>query len=220
MLGCDMMDDDYTLSLAQIAQLLNDAQVDIAESTVRKYAKLYKEFLPSRKLEGVRWEKFQPTATEIIKRIFTLSEAGSSRHDIKAQLKTDGYTITIEGEADATANEPAQPYNHTPPTASQQHGNHLPDLQAQHSDLIADYNASVMREAAASLQLYHRLVEEKNYQIEELEALTERLKRDKAAIEKKYKAELNNVLGEVVQWQARASKKRKQKPQRQLEPAG
>ena len=194
------MDADYTLSLSQIAQQLNRERVDIAESTVRKYAKLYREFLPSRKLEGVRWERYPTYAHDVIKRIFELSESGKSRHEIKHVLKADGHGVTLDGESAEvtdTANEPAQPYDNTPLSLQPQHDDTLLMLQRQQGNLIDAHNARLAKSALDSLEWYRGLLEEKDLQITELEQLAERLKAEKQEIvekETRMKEEYRDVL--------------------------
>jgi hypothetical protein len=200
------MSQEYTLSLAQIAQRLNGEGHDIADSTVRKYARLYKEYLPSRKLEGERWVKYPFDSVEIIRRIFVQSNGGKSRHEIKAGLDAEGLVKTLEGEAgepDATVNEPAQSYDHTPSASSPQHNDDIPNLPQRYSDMIARYNESLSRSAIASLELHRTLLQEKDIQLKELEGLTKRLKEEKQELEQKFKDELSKVLDHVVQWKAR-----------------
>lgn len=201
------MADDYTLSLSQVAQLLNDEKVEIAESTVRKYAKLYKEFLPSRKQEGVRWEKYPPTCIDIIRRIFTLSESGKNRHEIKEQLKADGYGVTLEGEAvevNDTATESTQRHNNTPPATHPEHDENTPLLHPQHRQLIADHASFATQNAIDSLMLYRTLVEDKNLQIQEMEAQIERLKREKQTITRKWQTEVLKILQDVTRFKQKS----------------
>ena len=105
-------------SLAEIANKL-----DIPDSTVRKYAKVYEEFLPSHEREGERWPVYEEEALAIIQEISELSKNGSRRHEIKEQLQSK-YTTTIN--ADNTPTAPAQQHDHNTPTLTRlRHDNSL-----------------------------------------------------------------------------------------------
>ena len=201
-----LMTEEYTLSLSQIAQRLQEAGHDIAESTVRKYARYYKEYLPSRKLEGERWEKYQEEAVAVVGRIFELSNEHKSRHEIKSILNREGRVRIIDGEAEAsddTVTESAHRYDSTPAAAHHPHDDDTANLPQQYGELIEGINNSLVRSAITGIQLYRTLLEEKDYQITELEAVKERLESEKRALKQKDTDELSKVLDQVARWKAK-----------------
>lgn len=216
----NIMSEDYTLALSQIAQILNKDKVDIAESTVRKYAKLYKEFLPSRKLEGIRWEKYLPSAIVIIKRIFILSEQGKIRHEIKICLKAEGYTVTLDGETqdtNATATESVQQYTDTPATASSSTSENMSMIQAHHGEMVTSHVSYITQNAIDSLRMYRSLMEDKNLQIGELRKKIATLEKEKGIIQTKWQREMLSVLDDVVEFKQQSVKTIKALKQQKLE---
>lgn len=216
----NIMSEDYTLALSQIAQILNKDKVDIAESTVRKYAKLYKEFLPSRKLEGVRWEKYLPSAIAIIKRIFILSEQGKNRHEIKICLKAEGYTVTLDGEAQDTNDTPTestQKYTDTPVAASSSTSENTVLIQTRHSEMVASHLSYVTQSAIDSLKMYRSLMEDKNIQIGELRKKIATLEKEKGIIQTKWQREMLSVLDDVAEFKQQSVKTIKALKQQKLE---
>ena len=215
MLWCGVMSDTYTLALSEIAEHLQRAGKDIAESTVRKYAKNYRDYLPSQKPEGERWAKYPEDAVTIIGRIFDLSQAGKARHEIKSILDQEGFRKTIDADADDatdTVTESTHPYTHTPPAASQPHGDNTPNLPIPHTVLrLMQDKDRLLKSAVASIEFHRALAGEKEAQINDLEAQLARLKEEKQKIEEIYKAEMMNILENVTEWksQGRAVPKRK-----------
>ena len=157
----------FTLSISEIATRLMRDNVDISESTVRKYAtKTFTELFPSYKPKGERWPLYAEVSVAIAKRLYELSRKGElKRHEIgvrvqeefKSQL--DDLPIIIEGEGTTrTPNEPSQQHSITPPTAS-----HHP-----HSLVQADYNNRVVESMLLSLENSDRLMQRRDRELREL----------------------------------------------------
>lgn len=128
------------VSLANIAE-----QLDIADSTVRKYAKVYKEFLPSVKREGERWAVYEASSAEIIAEISKLSQEGKKRHQIRDYLHSK-YDTHIDGVVGDDATAQSQESNDTPATT----------LLLQHSDAPLEY---MMTKALEALDLAQKNIE-------------------------------------------------------------
>ena len=78
------------LTLPQIARLL-----DIAESTARRWAATFGEFLSSRGRGPAR--RFSPAAIDVLRRIQALYEAGHTTESVRAHLKNE-FTAIIDAD--------------------------------------------------------------------------------------------------------------------------
>jgi hypothetical protein len=207
-----MKDALFTLSMKEIARMLNEQRISIAETTVNKYADVYREFLPARRLEGERWDKYPPLAVEIVKRIYTLAQPkqgkGKMRHEIKAILQEEfGEQLRrfpIEGDfEDISRDRQPHTHAHTPPpsTPDLAHGSR-PPITHELLQVIerANINEAAARSAAASLEFYRSLLASKEHQIQQLE-------KEKAHVKRKYAEEAQRILDDVVRWQARTAVK-------------
>lgn len=80
-------------SLQQIANKLK-----LPPSTVRYYAKNYKEYLPSRKIEGVRWPMYEESAENIIRLI--AKETGNKKVEQIKELLSAKHSPIYDGVED------------------------------------------------------------------------------------------------------------------------
>lgn len=81
---------DEWLTLPQIARLL-----DIAESTARRWAKAFEEFLPSRGRGAHR--RFAPPAVDVFQKIKVLYDAGHTTEFVREHLQAQ-FPTTIDAE--------------------------------------------------------------------------------------------------------------------------
>lgn len=211
---------EFVLSMKDIARLVNEQGIGIAETTVNKYADVYKEFLPKRRLDGERWDKFPRMAVDVIKCVYMLSQPkqgkGKKRHEIKTILmKEFGDQLRkfpIEGEFENITHESeAHTHTHIPPSSdgNQDHTSPTPNLPIPQDALqLVESYMFVAESALQSIAFYRELVSEKKKHIEELESHLEHAKADKAKLEERFKSQLLHVLGDVQRW-----KKQHKQPQ-------
>ncbi len=81
--------DEYT-SLKTISQ-----NIGVNYSTLRGYAERFSAFLPTRPVDGERWEVYDLEAENILKLIASLYKKGMQRRAIREELLNSGYTETI-----------------------------------------------------------------------------------------------------------------------------
>ena len=82
-------------NLKQLAE-----ETGINYSTLRGYVQRFKEYLPTYKVEGMRWELYEDNASEILK--FIAKEYAKDKHiqAIRVALQDAGYSVTVDANLD------------------------------------------------------------------------------------------------------------------------
>lgn len=188
---------DGWLTIAEVAQ-----QAGLAESTARRYADLFSDFLPARSYGRAR--KYPPEAPQVLARVAALYQAGAGTPEVRAQLQRE-IPRTINVEADEEREEQTnQELGELVPRrgVSAVHPQLLTILAAQQEmlqqiagalDKLAD-QAEEIRNLRAQVEA---LREDREQQARHLEAALER--RDQLLVER-LRAELTKAKEQPAPW--------------------
>lgn len=82
-------------SLKQLAQ-----ETGINYSTLRGYVRRFKEYIPTYKVDGMRWELYENQAHDIL--LFIAEQYAQEKHvhEIRIALEAAGYAVTIDADTD------------------------------------------------------------------------------------------------------------------------
>jgi hypothetical protein len=171
-------------TLAEIAE-----QLRIPASTVRFYAKNYREFLPARKLEGERWEKYEDLAVDVIRLIADETKTGKNRTEVRSLLNkrfSPVYDAETGEEKGVTATEGQQ---------QQPNNNMALATTLQQVGMVSREQAELVNQAFMTIQRQKELIQIKEEEVKALEGKLEaerivhaeelsklRLKREKKSV--------------------------------------
>lgn len=144
-------------TLQQIAEKLN-----VPATSLRYHARSYKEFLPSKTIEGTRWEQYEDEAEEILKRIMKSVKQGNNRATIKEELEKEYSPIyDAEQEEKQEAGEQSRQL--------QPLGDHAPTTtNLQQVQTLLNQFEKTTQSAIRSLNYKDELLQQKEKEIEEL----------------------------------------------------
>lgn len=147
------------LYLKEIAKKL-----DKPASSVRYYADIYSEFLPSQKVEGVRWDMYEPEAVDILRLVFTQKDKAKSREEIRDML-SEKYQPVYDGEVGES-----DKVSTTELQQQQPQGNNAPITTiVQQMSSYTDEATKLNRQIMSHVQFQRQALELKDEQIGELE---------------------------------------------------
>ena len=144
------------------------AMLELPHSTCRYYARVYKEFLPRRPVEGKRWPMFEDSSVQVIKRISELAQLGLNREQIKDELKKT-YAPTYDAGDFIAEQEQSQQLPDEDPSS-------LTPLQQ--SRMSVHYAREVAQATLNSLRHYKELIAHKDDEIDHLRSENMALKKE------------------------------------------